>query len=775
MSGGDVLVDLAPGAALVLDGAEWVVERAEPQYGRAVLVSTGGQRLPVTFRFLVHHPGCRPSSRTSAPRAADRGRQPASLSDLTARQREWVSLRVAHLLEAETGFRGGDPLRPGPGEPRPGFDPVATTRTQRRQEKAAELAALDRDQARLLGLDRVGYRTLLRWEARRRQFGPVGCADDRWLRPRAGHPGVSEQVREAIHTVHQETLHRSRVSMRTRERMIHQYIRERHGPDAEAAIPSYGTLRVVWREWFGPGGARQRYARSAEIPTNGGHVVVHRPGQVIALDTTILPVKVRESVFDEPVSVHLTLALDVYTHSLVAFRLTLVSDAAMDVAMLLRDVMMPLPMRADWGPEMAWPYPGLPAAVVAEFAGYEVAGLPFFAPETITTDHGSVYRNHQLVEAQRVLGANILPARVLRSTDKQAVERAFGAARSLLFEHLLGYTGVDVADRGADPEADAVLTVDAMESLIAAWVVQIWQNRRLGEHAPCWDPVGDHSPNTLFAAAMAQGGFALEIPSPELYYQLLPAHHVRIHGQRGVKVRGFWYDGPALEDYRHILSGRGGRHRDRWVVRSDPRDARVVFFQDPKTHDWYPLRWTGLPPQGEVPAFSDARVRDVLAAARQAGLRPRTDTELLPVLLDLIGAHIPVEAWPTRMGKTDRTAHAREARQAQAAATDRPDHPRPAPATPPHPESHGKASVNIHATNPGTADSAAGQGWQRRARQAQQAVDEDRAQRRHRALAGQPVVPPPRLGEAFRRRNLFLLPADDEDDATPATDDTEGR
>ena len=50
-----------------------------------------------------------------------------------------------------------------------------------------------------------------------------------------------------------------------------------------------------------------------------------------------------------------------------------------------------------------------------------------------------------------MLGANILPARVLRPTDKQAVERAFGAIRSLLFEHLVGYTGVDVYDRGADP------------------------------------------------------------------------------------------------------------------------------------------------------------------------------------------------------------------------------------------------------------------------------------------------------------------------------------
>ena len=98
-------------------------------------------------------------------------------------------------------------------------------------------------------------------------------------------------------------------------------------------------------------------------------------------------------------------------------------------------------------------------------------GLPFFAPETITTDHGSVYKNHHLVDVQRVIGANTLPARVLRPTDKQACERAFGGIRSLLFEYLPGYTGVDVADRGADPESDAVLTIDKMEHLIATWIV----------------------------------------------------------------------------------------------------------------------------------------------------------------------------------------------------------------------------------------------------------------------------------------------------------------
>jgi hypothetical protein len=299
---------------------------------------------------------------------------------------------------------------------------------------------------------------------------------------------------------------------------------------------------------------------------------------------------------------------------------------------------------------------------------------------------------------------------------------------------------VDVADRGADPEADAVLTIDAMEHLIATWIVACWQNRRLGEHAPCWDPAGDHSPNTLFAAAMGQGGFAMAIPEPELFYQLLPAHFVKIHAQRGVKIRGLWYDGPALDAYRNEPSDRGGRHKGRWVIHHDPRDARTVFFQDPLTHAWHPLRWSGLPPQGQVPSFSDARVDDLLRAARQAGLKPRSDTELLPLLLRLIGAHIPVQEWPTRLTKTQRTEHAREATQANAAACDRPT----ASSEAPRPEEEGKVVALA---------------WPQRARQAEHAVDAERRSRRESAVPSRPH-PAPLMREALRRHSMLRVPDD---------------
>ena len=434
--------------------------------------------------------------------------------------------------------------------------------------------------------------------------------------------------------------------------------------------------------------------------------------------------------------------MDVYTHSLVAFRLTLVSDTSVDVAMLLRDVMLPLPLREDWGEELEWPYPGIPAAVVAEFAGHRVAALPFFAPETVTTDHGAVYKNHHLVEVQRIIGVNILPARVLRPIDKHTVERAFGAIRSLLFEHLLGYQGVDVADRGADPEADATLTIAQMEHLLATWIVKVWQNRQLGEHAPAWDPAGEHSPNTLFAAAMAQGGFALTIPAPEAYYAVLPAHNVKIHARRGVKLGGLWYDGPALDPYRGQPSARGGRHKGKWAVHRDKRDCRLAYFQDPQTGAWHTLRWTGLPPDDQVPAFSDARVQDLLDQARRRGLAPRSDAELLPALLELLAGHVPVDRWPTQQRpKRRRTAKAREATQTTAAARDRPprvvggaDRAAPADVVPLDPDGH--------------------------ARQVQDAVDAERRRRREQAVPVAPP-PPPRLGETSRRRSLLVLATDD--------------
>jgi len=218
---------------------------------------------------------------------------------------------------------------------------------------------------------------------------------------------------------------------------------------------------------------------------------------------------------------------------------------------------------------------------------------------------------------------------------------------------------------------------------------------------------------------------------------------VKIHGQRGVKVRGLWYDGPALDPCRDEPSRRSGQYPGRWVVHRDPRDARMVFFQDPAAHAWHPLRWTGLPPEGEVPSFSDARVRDLLRAARQAGLKPRSDTELLPLLLRLLGAHIPVDSWPTRMTRAQRTEHARDSTQAGAASADRPasaGSPAPAP------------QADVVPLR-----------WPGRARDAGHAVDAERRRRREAAVPARPE-PAPLMRDALRHRSVLRIPDEDPGD-----------
>jgi hypothetical protein len=298
------LLELSAGAALLLGGTQWTVAVIEPQYGQ-VLLRAAGEEQRRSIRWLAHHPDCRPVPGDGAAVPARLAGQPPGLGDLTSYQREVVRLRAGHLLEAETGFRSGSPLHPEPGEPRPAYDPRATTLGQRRRAKAAELNALGGQEAALLGLGSASERTLRRMAAALRDRGPAGCIDGRWLRPLAGHPSVTEEVREAVFAVRKETRNRSRTSMKDKHVLVAQYVAEKFGPGVP--VPSYWTLKKVWREWFGPGGTRPRYDRAADgVEAAEVHVTVSRPGQVVALDTTPLPVKVRDGVFGDPVSAHLT-------------------------------------------------------------------------------------------------------------------------------------------------------------------------------------------------------------------------------------------------------------------------------------------------------------------------------------------------------------------------------------------------------------------------------------------------------------------------------------
>jgi hypothetical protein len=101
-------LELAAGELLVIDGTEWRVEYREPQYGRVVLTSQAGERLPATFRMLANHPDCRRSTLTAGTPVSGRGRQPKTTSDLEPERLKLMRIRRAHLLEVATDHLGVD-------------------------------------------------------------------------------------------------------------------------------------------------------------------------------------------------------------------------------------------------------------------------------------------------------------------------------------------------------------------------------------------------------------------------------------------------------------------------------------------------------------------------------------------------------------------------------------------------------------------------------------------------------------------------------------------
>jgi hypothetical protein len=112
----------------------------------------------------------------------------------------------------------------------------------------------------------------------------------------------------------------------------------------------------------------------------------------------------------------------------------------------------------------------------------------------------------------------------------------------------------------------------------------------------------------------------------------------------------------------------------------------------------------------------------------------------------MLGAVDPVAKWPSQLTKSQRTQHAREITQAQAATADRPQQP-PMPNKP-----SSLAAVGAPDAEPS---------WRERTREATESLDAHRRRRRETAKPAQQPAPVP-LGSSRRGRNLFVI-ADDED------------
>ena len=541
---------------------------------------------------------------------------------LPAEELARVRALETHLREMMTGYPGGAPIDEEP--PNPTYLPSIDI-TLRIKAKHAELASTPL---------KCGERSLWRYYENYRDFGAWGLVNKTKVRVRNPLAGLDARVQEAILEQAAIETDESTAGHHRFYRRVEQRLAVRYGADAPP-LPLDRTFRRHTAALLGerflskPGDQRRNTARQ----TNGvhGHFYATRPGQVVMLDSTRLDVLAFDPVSGETLPLELTIALDLFTRSILAWRLTPLGANAVDAVMLIADMLTPEPMRPGWPEQLRYSYYGIHVerAYSLDARVREAAARPLIWPETIVVDNGRIFVSDAMRNGCLRYGISLQFARLEKPTDKPEVERAFGTIREQFASHMAGYKGRNVSHRGRKVESSARWTLDEVADFFAEYIVTIYQRRpHSGLHAP-GDPALPMSPNDMYAEGVAVAG-AIPMPSDSYpYLELLPVEWRQIHSY-GVQLDHLIYDGKGLNGLRGTSSPYPN---GLWPIRKDPRNRLQVFFKHPHSGTWHALKWVHA--EDWLEPFSDRSIAYVLDELASRGrTHPLTD-EVTAGLKDL--------------------------------------------------------------------------------------------------------------------------------------------
>ncbi|MGW8777534.1 hypothetical protein ACWGNM_05610 [Streptomyces sp. NPDC055796] len=128
------------------------------------------------------------------------------------------------------------------------------------------------------------------------------------------------------------------------------------------------------------------------------------------------------------------------------------------------------------------------------------------------------------------------------------MERTFGTINTLFCQHLPGYTGPDITQRGPNTHLEARSTVPQLQDLLDEWLVHYHHRPHEGLRHPVL-PRAALTPNHMRAALISVAG---HVPVPLTgndYLELLPVRRTAIT-ERGIRLHHRTYDHDLLAAYR---------------------------------------------------------------------------------------------------------------------------------------------------------------------------------------------------------------------------------
>ncbi|WP_105035166.1 Mu transposase C-terminal domain-containing protein [Cryobacterium aureum] len=537
----------------------------------------------------------------------------------TEEERTYAELLAAHLEE----MTRGTPL-PGSGAQRPEYELRDSTASARLRTKSKELTAL--------GM-RMSEVTLKRKKALYNKHGVAGLIDRRELFKPMPLARADDRVLEALRVVLAKEKNKSTGSMERIAENVKEELLKRF-PGQVVTVPSrttlwrYVTYLAKGRYTLGNAANRRSKANAPDRMFESRPAIM--PGHEVQIDSSPFDILVIDGT-GRPTRAVLTIMVDKATRSIIANSVVLKASKGVDHALLLAKAVVPRPLRPGGEHFTKHELPVMPWVKLLEpedAARYDAAQA-FIVPQRIMVDNGADYISTVFRSACEQLGISITESSTYSPTDKAMVERTFHSIKTLFAQHLPGYTGGTVTNRGADPSKDAdLLDIYTLTELFDRWVTIVWQNLR---HDALRDPLESsvlHTPNSMYMAMFDLTGYVPIPLTADDYISLMPIEFRTIQAD-GIALGRRRYDSPLLHPYRLMESGDASRS-GKWAVRYDPYNPGAVWIMDQDSGEWIECRWMNgdafkKPFSRHIRSEAKRIVEDMGMAGDQSALRLTQD------------------------------------------------------------------------------------------------------------------------------------------------------
>lgn len=493
---------------------------------------------------------------------------------------EWKrAMRLAeHLIEVNEGKIPGQPQKPE-------YDPNITTITERVKAKRDELKPIDKKsdhpEAPFGGMS---IPTINRLRRQYREGGVGALVDQRRMRKSTEFGNQPDEVVAIVKDVMAERIDETTIFKTTFHDEVRRRVKAHNKANGtEIKVPHESTVRrmttYLGKGRYVFGNAKTRRSNHSSPFSDFVPSFALRPGDIVQIDSTKLDL-LSKGATGKAWRFELTVAIDVATRAVVAYRITEYTSNAIDIAQMIVKILTPEPFRDGWEDRLRFNYASIPhdRACSLDRRFEEAAKMPVVFPDTIVIDNGKSYLSHRVLDTCQQLGISIDQAQPGTGNDKAIVERWFRSINSAFTVHLKGYVSHSAHLRGRkDPEPDELLTLEELNELFAEFLVE-WHGKTHSGLTFPHRPDIDVSPNDYFDYAAAAYGY---LPRPVSFSEsitLLPGTERHIHSY-GVEISKRIYDATELNPLRG-KPNPNNKTNGKWVFHYDPDNLASVYFYD---------------------------------------------------------------------------------------------------------------------------------------------------------------------------------------------------